>query len=462
MSVAFKILLTWVIVLSFVYSTLSLLRHTRFESGGFDLGIYDQAVWQYSRFLYPYSSIKERFILGDHLTLTLPLLAPLYWLWSDARMLLLFQAFWLSFSSLAIFKIARLRAFDTYTSLFVSIVYSLFYGIQTAVFFDFHPVIIGVGLLPWIAFFLESKKYRLLWIAVAALLGTQENMGIALAGLGCFYLSNPKTRYCAMAFIFLGVISTIIAVSVVTRLSPIGFEYMPKIPASIGDTVTLFFDHPDKRQSWFWSLAWFSFLPLLSPGALLAMVLDLSQYFITGPALSRMWGVYTHHRAILAPFLTLGMLEAVTFLKRRINPRFVAFTALFVAIFLQYAWHLPLNKLAKTAFWKEEQWMRDDRAIILTIGDKVSIATQQNLVPHLSHRNEIYLAWPRFHDTNGWWLEFPTSVEYLLVDLRPDQWLTQILETNEHVSEAVHTMEKNGSISLEKEVGLAKLYKVLR
>ena len=38
-------------------------------------------------------------------------------------------------------------------ALCLAVVYSLFPGIQYAVFFDFHPVIIGVGLLPWIGYF---------------------------------------------------------------------------------------------------------------------------------------------------------------------------------------------------------------------------------------------------------------------------------------------------------------------
>lgn len=77
------------------------------------MGLYDQAVWQYANFQWPYNTIKDRFILGDHLTLTLPLLAPLFWLWDDVRMLLIFQAFWISFSALAIYKIARIRFGDS-------------------------------------------------------------------------------------------------------------------------------------------------------------------------------------------------------------------------------------------------------------------------------------------------------------------------------------------------------------
>ncbi len=157
---AFKTLFVWVILISMLYSLLGVLRHEHFQSGGFDLGIYDQAVWQYSRFEFPYNTIKERFILGDHLTLTLPLIAPLYYVWDNVIILLIFQSFFITFSALGIYKISRIRKHTPYISLLVSITFSLFYGIQTAVYFDFHPIVIAVGILVWLAFFFEAKKWN--------------------------------------------------------------------------------------------------------------------------------------------------------------------------------------------------------------------------------------------------------------------------------------------------------------
>ncbi len=457
---AFRFLIVWVVLLGILYSTLSLIRHNHFQSGGFDLGIYDQALWQYSRFLAPYSTIKERFILGDHLTLTLPLLAPLFWLWEDVRMLLVFQAFWLASSSIAIFLLARLRKFSPLTSLSLSIVYSLFYGIQYAVFFDFHPVVIGVGLLPWIAYFLESKRNVRLWMAVALLLLTQENMGISLAGLGLIYVFQKQYRKIALLFIFAGLLSSFVAMKIVASFSPIGFEYAPTLPKTIPDFITQLFDHPEKRQVWLYSFAWFSFLPLLSPGAVLAVLLDLSQYFATGPALARMWSPYMHHRAMLAPFLVLGTMEGLRRIRGKRWIGVIAAILLFSALFQQYIFHYPLNKLSKREFWKEEQWMRDNRELLKFVPTESAVAAQQNLVPHLSHRKEIYLAWPKYHDEKGWQLDFAGKPEYLVLDTRPNQWLTQILESNEHVQEAIANMEKAGVIQRIQTVGMARIYRI--
>ncbi len=423
------------------------------------MGLYDQTIWKYSQFLSPYNTIKERFILGDHLNLTLPLLAPLFYIWDDVRILLIFQAFWISFSTIAIYKLCLKRGFTRLTSLSLSFVYSLFYGIQFAIFFDFHPVVIGVGLLAWLVYFLESRKKTLLFLTIALSLLTQENMGIALAGLGLIYLFKKEYREISVIFIIGGIISSLVSAKIVEFFSPIGFQYSPQITLDPIKNIVGFFDSPEKRQTWLYSLSWFGFLPVFSIGSLLAVFLDLSQYFISGPEFTRMWSPFMHHRAILAPFLLLGTLDALIFLKKKVNPEKLSVFLLFIALSLQLYFHYPLNKLSKSVYWKSESWMEDNQKLFKLIPKQASIATQQDLIPHLSHRKEIYLVWPKKHE-DKWLLDFGGKPEYLVVDLHPNQWLTQLLETNENFGAAVKNMESSGRISLEKEVNFAKFYRI--
>lgn len=474
----FKVLVGWIVILTVLYSALSILRHNHFQSGGFDLGIFDQQTWQYSRFLYPYNTIKDRFILGDHLELTMPLMAPLYWLWDDVRMLLIFQAFWLSFSAIAIYALSRLRKFSETVSLVLAFVYSIFFGLQFAVFSDFHSVIIGVGLLPWVAYFLESGRKKLLIASIALLLLTQENMGISLAGLGLIYFFRKDFRKTSFIFIILGIFASLISAKIISFMSPAGFQYWPQISLNPFTNLKELFDSPEKRDVWLYSLAGFGFLPLLSPGAILAVVLDLSQYFVTGPEFARMWSPFMHHRAILAPLLALGTLEAFElFRKKKLNLNVVAIVLLIFVLGQQYFFHLPLNKLTKADYWKEEPWMKDDEKLISLVPAGASVATQQNFVPHLSHRKEIYLVYPRPHDfdfseklvalggtpcgrRSCWWLDFPDKPQYLVVDTRPNQWLTQTLESNEHWLAAIGNMERAGKIKLVNQMNAAKMYKI--
>ncbi|MCL5432866.1 MAG: DUF2079 domain-containing protein [Patescibacteria group bacterium] len=463
------LVILWIVVLSVLYSLLSVIRHNNFQSGAFDLGLYDQTIWKYSQFLSPYNTIKDRFILGDHLNLTIPLIAPLYYLWDDVRIILIFQAFWISFSTLAIYKLCKHRKFSSATSFILSFIYSIFYGIQYAVFFDFHAIVIGVGLIAWFLYFFETGRKKMTVLSIFLMLLTQENMGIALSGIGIFYMFKKQYRKLAILFIFLGFAWSIIAAKIIAYFSPVGFQYFPSINLNPVNLFIQLFDTEEKRQVWLYSFGWFSFLPVFSIGSLLSVTFDLSQYFVTGPEFSRMWSPFMHHRAILAPILILGLLDFLEFLRRKkINVQKISFLLLISPIFMQFYFHFPLNKLTKPAYWKGESWMQDNYDLFKLIPKGASIASQQNIVPHLSHRKEIYLVYPRIHDFDNnicgqrscWWLDFPSYADYLVVDLHPNQWVTQLLETNENFESAVNNMKKAGKIKLEKEINNAKLYKI--
>jgi uncharacterized membrane protein len=464
----FRILIVWLVILFGLYGALSVVRHQTYLSGAYDLGLYDQSVWQYAHFLYPFNTIKDKFILGDHLTLTLPLFAPLFWLWDDVRILLIAQAAIVTSSSIAIFLIAKKRQFSGFVSCAVAFVYSLFYGIQFAVFFDFHPVVLGVALVAWTAYFTEIRNRKWQIITIILLLLTQENMGISLAGLGFIYFFRKEFRRTGIWYIVIGIVYSLLASRIIAFLSPNGFEYTPKISMSPIVLLKNLADSPEKRQVWLYTLAWFSLLPALSFGAMLAVILDLSQYFLTGPAFSRMWSPFMHHRAILAPFLAIGTLDVLGRFRNKKVVIIIACILIVSALVQQYGFHFAINKLAKRSYWQVESWMKNIDALIKTIPPELSVAAQQNIVPHLSHREKIYLVYPRKHDfpdkpcgqVSCWWLDFAGRPDYLVVDTHPNQWLTQLLESNENFQSALTAMQNRGMIVLVRSVGDARLYKI--
>lgn len=458
------------IVASILYATLSLVRHMHFQSGAFDLGIFDQAVWQYAHFLYPFNTIKMRMILGDHLTLTLPILAPLYWIWPNAKMLLAFQAVWISFSSVAIYLYTRKRGFSGLESLILSFLYLFFFGIQFGVFFDFHPVILGVGLLAWVLYFWESEKWKWFGVFVVLLLLTQENMGLALFAVAITWFFQGKRRKLAIMMGILGVVASAIAFKTIPFFSNAGLEYIPHLPTQPLQYITELFDDPQKRQVWLYSFSWYSFIPLFSPGALLAYLSDVSQYFLTGPAYARMWSPFMHHRAILSVYLLIGTADVLLFLKNRKIPTvWLTIIMLLVALVVNFHFHFAVDKLAKRDFWQQDSWIADNYAVMKHIPPTASLAAQQSLVPHVSERKQIYLIYPRQNgfaknspcgQKSCWWLDFAGKPQYLFVDTHPGEWLTMTLESITNFSSAVNNMEKTGAITLVYRQGEARLYKV--
>ena len=79
------------LVIGVAYLVGVLLRHFRFESFGYDLGIFAQEVYLLSELKPPFSTIKmpNMVILGDHWTLSMFILAPLVWLFKDPSLVLL-------------------------------------------------------------------------------------------------------------------------------------------------------------------------------------------------------------------------------------------------------------------------------------------------------------------------------------------------------------------------------------
>jgi uncharacterized membrane protein len=456
-------------MLVLLYSTLSLLRHAHFESGAFDLGLYDQSAWKIPRFLGALNTVRERIIFGDHLVLTLPIFGLGMYLWDDVRSLLIIQVLAIVSSLFPIYFIAKKRLQCEWCALLLSVMYSLFYGIQYGVYFDFHPIMVGVSMLAWLAYFWEYQKTMVFWVLLIFALGTQENMGIAMIGLSFIFVFRPEYRRQAYIVGLVSMIYTYIAIKTVSFFSPIGYEYTPVFPHTLKGIVSSLFDAPEKRQVWLYSYGAFSFIPFFSPGSFLAVLLDLSQYFVTGSGVARMWSPYMHHRAILSVFLVLGTIDVMSFLRsKNIRIAYIVCVLFFISMGMQYVCHFPLNKLTKREYWRESPWMRDTRVLLAMVPDDVSLAVQNNLLPHLSHRREIYLIWPRMHDIASrpcgektcWWLDFGGHPTYLVVDTRPDQWLTQILESNDHWNSAISNMEKAGKISLEKNVGTVRMYKI--
>ncbi len=421
-NIALKILGIWGVILSVVYTCISLGEYRRFAPRGMDLGQYDQAIWLYSRFYGMYNTVYRRHIFGDHLTLTLPLLSPLYWIWNDVRALLIFQAVVICVSIIPVYKLARLRMLSSWQSLGVAMIYSVFFGIQQSIFSDFHPVVIGVVFLLWTAYFFEAKRTVFFVISLILLLGTQENMGIALSCLGLVYVFDNRFRARAWWFIPFGVFATGISMYIVGRFSPIGYEYTPVISLSPVENIRLLFDNHDKLSSWWYSYISFGFLPLFSLGSVMAVVVDMAQYFNTGPAAYFKDKPFTHHRIVLAPLLLLGLFQTLEWFKKiqiRIDVIIGLLILLNVGIIIGY--RFPLYEVFTQRYWIQEQWMRDADIFIKRIPSEMRLSAQPNLVPHISHRKYIYVAElisrtdiPQCN-TPCWWLDTGEHAQFLFV-----------------------------------------------
>mgnify|MGYP001606160809 FL=1 len=186
------------------YSVYAIIQHNNFGSHAYDLGIFDQAVWHYSKLQWSANSVRDiGNILGDHFHPILILLAPLYWLWSSPNMLFLAQGFLIAFGALPIFWIARDKLKNHFIAITIALCYLVFWGIQSAVAFDFHEIAFFLFAFPFAFYFLTKKRWFWYFFFVAIILLTKENLALVVVALGIYALLQ-KEWWVGIATIILG------------------------------------------------------------------------------------------------------------------------------------------------------------------------------------------------------------------------------------------------------------------
>nr|WP_166649589.1 MULTISPECIES: DUF2079 domain-containing protein [unclassified Rathayibacter] len=166
-------------LLSFAVSLVySISRADQLLTAGYDLGIFDQAVRAYSQFRPPLAPLKgdDFTLLGDHFHPILVVLAPLYWIWDDARVLLVAQAALVAGSSVFVWRVARRRG-GVGASCLLAVGYLLGRPLQSLADFDFHEVAFAVPVLAWAVDAFDIRSDRQLVAASAVLLLIREDMG---------------------------------------------------------------------------------------------------------------------------------------------------------------------------------------------------------------------------------------------------------------------------------------------
>jgi hypothetical protein len=121
--------------------------HARFGTYGFDLGIFDQGTWLLSRLQSPFVTIRGLPLFGDHGSYILLLVAPLYRLWPDPRLLLTLQVVFLAIPALVVYRVGARRLGHQAAGLAVAAAYLAYPGMQWAITWQFHPETLAAGFL---------------------------------------------------------------------------------------------------------------------------------------------------------------------------------------------------------------------------------------------------------------------------------------------------------------------------
>jgi len=208
--------LTWMIsACALILFGCSSLRHALFQSNGFDLGLFDQAIYLISQGQEPIVSLAGFHFLGDHAAFILYPLALFYKIYPDVHWLFALQAVALSLGALPTFHLARHAKLKESQSIDLAVVYILYPFIFNINLFDFHPEVIALPAL--LGAILAAKLNKVGWfcVAIGLILGCKAVLSLTVAAMGLWLLGFEKRRLCGATALLIGIAWFLIATQLI-------------------------------------------------------------------------------------------------------------------------------------------------------------------------------------------------------------------------------------------------------
>jgi uncharacterized membrane protein len=389
-----------------------------------DLSRADQAIWDYSRFHSPIETtvVPHLNALGDHFSPILALLTPFYWLWSDARILLVAQGLLIAAAIVPVFLFCVPRVGRVGAYLLVG-AYAVFWGVNSAIAFPFHEVYFAPLLLALCLLFADRRRWTAFFVSLALLLLVKETMAILAVFIGLWLITGGERRR-GVITAGVGVAWYLLAVHVFIPHFSSGqgythwyFTHFGTDAGSALKTMVLhpdlpfreLFNEPEKRRVLLLLFAPFLMLTLCSRLLLLCVPLIAEQLFATDP---HFWETDLHYYLVIAVVLAMGAADGyrnLTRLLRRDSPPALA-GALVCGVILVANVVVAANERWMGTYYDlrvtgipllTEFWPRftmsptpDQRAAAeaaAVVPDGSSVTVQDPLVPNLSERRDVYL-----------------------------------------------------------------------
>jgi len=181
----YKIVILIMAFFSLIYCSISLVNHYYFRTYSLDLGLHNQAMFDYRNFRLNYSLLlmplfNPRNQLSDHFDLMVVLLSPLSWIFGSYTLLIV-QIAAVIFGGLGVYKYFRSKCLNNSNiPIFALIHFYSIWGIYSAFSFDYHSNVIGAMLVPWYLYFFSKKNIRLTIMFFMLIIMCKEIMGLWL------------------------------------------------------------------------------------------------------------------------------------------------------------------------------------------------------------------------------------------------------------------------------------------
>jgi uncharacterized membrane protein len=347
----------------------------------------------------------------------LALYAPLYWVWTDIRLLFIVQSLCLGGAGFLIYWFFREDA--PWLGLAVYAAYSLHPSLHQVNLVEFRRVTAAVLAASFSIYQMAKRRYGWMTAGLLAALLCKENMALLAMGLGVYVWLIHRTPKIGLPTVALGlawvVLVPLVAVPAFGGTYRATGNYLSYLGDSPRDMVSTILRNPavlleyagrPERLEAIFELSWpVGFLFLLAP-ALSALTIPFLSYLLISSS-KTMGQLGAWYPSAILPILYWAVGLGISRLRGRWRRGTLA-----VLLIAGSVGYVSLSNL------RPELWPHLDRfavterhrqveAALKRIPTTAAVAAQDPIVPHLSHRERIYL-FPWFPDE--------TPPEYVVLD----------------------------------------------
>jgi uncharacterized membrane protein len=400
------------------FAALSVLRHSAFVTGRFDLGNMVQAVWSTAHG----HPLRMTDLHGDqisrlaaHVDPILVLFAPLWWIWPSPNMLLVVQAAVIACGAIPVFLLARKHLASSRAGAGFALAYLLYPATGWLALNEFHPVALATPLLLFAFWYLDGG--RLLPFAVFAIAASacKEEIPLVVAGFGIWFAVARRQWAIGAVIAGAGAAWAAIAIGVVIPHYNAGAESdfygrYSEVGGSAGGIVKTAFTHPlriieaafSSRDLHFLLqlVAPLAGLCLLAPLVLVAALPELAINLLS--ATTTQTSIHFHYTAgLIAPLVIAAVFGAKRFPSRAVP---VAMLVVLTALLGNYhlgpipGWrHVPGGQQFQATAARVTDHDRIARRALDRIPDDAVVSATNTLGAHLSARRRV-LSFPFLQD----------------------------------------------------------------
>jgi len=461
---------TYILILfCIVYCLISLVNHYSYRTYAFDLGIYNNCLYQYGHFHknhYPYLHYMFTNFLADHFSLYTVILSPLYYIFGSPTLLYI-QILSVLFGSVGIYKIVEQRFKESFIPEIAMIHFLSFFGIYSALAFDYHDNVVSAMLMPWFIYYFNNKNIKMTILFAILIVIGKENMPIWLAFVAAgLYLLNLKDKEKRKIALWVSIASLIYVVVIIKFVMPAmdpmmakngynafqysilgkdGQEIIHNLTHEPLKIIKALFVNPEKDMPELDYIKMELYICLLLSGGW--MLLIRPQYIVMLiPIIAQKvfhndfgkWGITYHYSIELAPIVIIGFYDGLAYIKKPKIELSLVTIVCFLTIKTTYDKienrHSIYYNKTNTAFYRKEHYKcefskKEVKRVMKLIPDTAKVSALNIFCPHLSFRKDIY-QFPDIHDA-----------QYIMLTKTENAYPTRGEDLNKKIGELLNSPE---------------------